>query len=183
MSAAISKQSMAHGGIATRAACRTMEMVVCQWLALKYKFLGIGEDGGALYEVHPHRWAEGDYDYAVRWHQFYIRPEHERTMYELGQFVEEARAKKIDTLVMNALFPIKREIPWYVKGAAVVGGFFALRWLLSPPEMKPIPGVKPINTKNIEDAFQELAGKEPRPEVKLPERTVQGVEPETTEKK
>lgn len=173
---------MAHGGIATRAACRTMEIAVCQWLALKYKWLGIAEDGGALYEVHPSRWAEGDYDYALRWHRYYTRPEHERTMHELGQFVEEARTKKIDTLVMNALFPIKREIPWYVKAGAVVGGFFALKWLLSPPEMKPIPGVQKINTKNIEDAFQELAGGSPKPELKLPERTTQLPTPEPEKK-
>lgn len=182
MTTQITKQSMAHGGVATRAACRTMEITVCQWLALKYKWVGNDEHGAAIYEVHPHRWADGDYDFAVRWNQFYTRPEHERTMHELGVFVEEARKRKVDTLVMNALFPIKREIPWYFKAGALIGGFFVFKWLLSPPEMKPIPGVQKINTKNIEDAFQEMAGGTAKPEIKLPERTTQLPEPEKSEK-
>ncbi len=167
---------MAHGGIATRASCIAMERAIIQWLALKYNFLGVDPEGGSKFEVPPEKWGEGDLDYVLRWNRFLGRADHDRTMHELGYFVEEARKRKVDTLVMNALFPIKRPVPWLVKLLAIGGGLFAFRWMLSPP--KEFAHTEPINTKAIEDAFQERAGLTVRESVKLPELPKPAVEKE-----
>ncbi len=153
---------MVHGGIATRASCVTMERTITQWLAMKYNFVGVDENGHSEYEVRPEKWAKGDLDYVLRWNRYYHQADHDRTMHELGRFVAEARERKIDTLVMNAIFPIHRPIPWWLKLLGVGGGIFAVRWMLSPP--KDVMATPSINTKPIEDAFQRLAGMEPAKE-------------------
>jgi hypothetical protein len=152
-------QAMSHGGIATRASCIAMEKTITTWLAMKYKFIDLDADGLPEYEVPPSKWAKGDLDYVLRWNRFFHQVEHERTMHELHAFVEEARSRKIDTLVMNAVFPIHRPIPWWVKLLGIGGGLYAMKWLMAPPTaMIQAPS---INTKPIEDAFMRFAGQEP----------------------
>lgn len=161
---------MTHGGVATRASCIAMERTVTQWLAMKYNWLGVDHDGLSEYEVPPEKWADGDLDYVIRWNRFYHQVEHDRTMYELSRFVEEARKRKIDTLVMNAVFPIERKVHWFWKLLAVGGGLYAFKWLMEPPGgMIQAPT---INTKPIEDAFQRLAGLEPGKEAIVMEAMV-----------
>ncbi len=166
-------EAMVLGGEASEPHCRAMEMAVRQWLAIKYGFICVDDEGLAVYEIHPSRWEDGDYDFAVKWHLWYHGQT--RPVYELKTFVEEAREKKIDTFALNGTFKIKNKVPWYMKLGAVVAGGFVLKWMFEGPKSLIAEEAKlpQVDTKPFEDFLGELAGNAPKPqikyEIKMPE--------------
>lgn len=173
-----------YGGIAPTTACRAMEIAVRRWLAIKYGFICMDEDGGAIYQIHPSHWQEGDLEFANNWNEWFERDPNERYMHEFKTLVEEGRERRVDTLVLNALFPTDRKVPWYIKVGALVGGGFLLKHILEPPKPISVPNLPVIDTKPIEDLFQEMAGEQPKAAIKYDMTPVvyPGDEVETKEK-
>lgn len=152
----------AVGGVAPAVACRAMELAIRHWQALKYGFICMDEDGAACYQIHPDNWHEGDYDYSVRWHEWVHQNANDRYMHDLQSFVEEGRERQVDTFTLNALFPQKKSIPWYMWGGALVGGGFFLKWLFSSPKTDQITGLPVVDTSAVENMLSELAGETPK---------------------
>lgn len=174
---------MAMGGVAPAIACRSLEIAIRKWQAIKYGFHHMDEDGGTVFQIHPRDWEEGDYDFSIRWYEWYTQDHDLRYVHDLKTWVEEARDRKVDTLVLNAMFKVKKKVPWYMWGGAIAGGALFLKYLFEPPKPIHVEGLPTIDTKPIEDIFQELAGEQAKPAIKYDMTPVGSVAIDVNEKK
>lgn len=133
------------------------DKAIIRWLALKYEFLSLDQNGHAVYAVHPSDWEEGDYDFVLDWRSYYERDSRPRFMLEA--IADQARTRGVDLgVVENYLAPPKKPLPLWAKIGMGLGGTLLIRWLLSPNETTPIvqPAALPGASK-VESLFDERA--------------------------